>query len=747
MRKKGKAGNYQRLLAWLLAVVLFVGVVPANGGTVYAAGVQNGQKLFDYQRMESLQGNRRALAVNYQTYGQYMIFSPMMRGERVVLQYSMPENGLMNASVYRWDKMAETGYEYATQYKNGGFLPNLWEWEELKRTQEDSGYEYAKGKFLGYLYGLPYYGHLSISEDSQIGLTEDGWRYEKVYDEIDARMKDETVQERTMKRFMGVGIDGKGAKLRMVSTYGLTDEVSLVFAEAQEKERAIVTEEAVSGGDPENLLILPATDTDTVSTGDTVSMGDGMPAGEPAAYSMEVTSMETVTQASFTHDYALHNYMGWRGKYVSDQGKVKTLEPGTYLLVFEYADKDKATDRSITRFLPIEIKGVNGSGSQEEERREYLSDMLMTINGYPTLARIQWGDPVDLQTGALLWNHTDLYTGGSQSELSFERNYNSTATENKDMGMGRGWTYSYLYHIRTLITDAVVTLPEGGQICFQMAADGSYQTREKGNAYRLRSLDDGYLLSDENGREVAFDAKGNARTITEADGTVTHVTMEEGRLLKVTRGGSVLSFTWKDGHLSEVADQNGRKTGFGYQGEDLTSVTDTDGNTLRYTYDDRHNLLTVTDFNGSNRMANTYDDGHRVLSQQMNGQSQDTFRYDDANRVNTFTDGSGMTSRIHYDEKGRILWEENDAGRTSYEYDDRNRKISETDKKGNCYRYLYDGDSSRISSMIFPDGTTNNYTYNGKGQLEKVTDALGPSQHTPTKGIRSAGSPIPGAGP
>lgn len=224
MKKRMRKQMGTRVLSIFLAVAIFVGILPADGMVVHAAG----EDYHDFQRIESLEGAGRPLAINHQHDGGYVLYSPMLRGERTAIQYSMPYNGIMSATVYRFDVMAEEAYEYATSYENKGVLPTTEEWEHLKSTQkakldnavkdnlteeELAAETCEEGEFIGYLYGEPYYDHLEVDENGEIVLVPNGWFYQKHYKEINSRLVSPDSNKIRMKNYFGAGFNGKDTRL------------------------------------------------------------------------------------------------------------------------------------------------------------------------------------------------------------------------------------------------------------------------------------------------------------------------------------------------------------------------------------------------------------------------------------------------------------------------------------------------------------------------------------------------------
>ncbi|MBW0005451.1 MAG: hypothetical protein JO216_18410 [Hyphomicrobiales bacterium] len=72
------------------------------------------------------------------------------------------------------------------------------------------------------------------------------------------------------------------------------------------------------------------------------------------------------------------------------------------------------------------------------------SDVPTVVNTQPTPSNATVNDPVDAITGANIYTHSDIVTGGGvfPYSLPFARTYRSSANMS-DIGVGKGWTHSY----------------------------------------------------------------------------------------------------------------------------------------------------------------------------------------------------------------------------------------------------------------------------------------------------------------
>jgi len=275
-------------------------------------------------------------------------------------------------------------------------------------------------------------------------------------------------------------------------------------------------------------------------------------------------------------------------------------------------------------------------------------------------------DPVDLATGAYLYNHTDLALGASAPRgLRFTRSYNSTL--NRTQGpLGHGWTHGYDIHLsRTsqgdpglgtrqpvdaaaLITelyvaldlmknqddlvgwmvtslankwavdrliDNAITVHLGTQqMAYLRLAGGSYNPPPGVTTDLVDHGDGTFHLQERFGTRLDFDASDRLTQLTDID-------------------GNTLTLVYTGGRLTSVSDAHGRTLTLGYTGDLLTQVTDTAGRSITYGYDADNNLTTFTDPAG------------KVWS----------FGYDADHRITTVTDPLAVTlATNHYDSLGRV---------------------------------------------------------------------------------------------
>jgi RHS repeat-associated protein len=292
--------------------------------------------------------------------------------------------------------------------------------------------------------------------------------------------------------------------------------------------------------------------------------------------------------------------------------------------------------------------------------------------------------------------------------------------------------------------------------------------QEKVTTYTYDAFNRLIKTTDANGNSfsTAYDAVGRAASQTDALGnTITTTYDANGNVIKktdalsnaisqTTYGSTNLPTSVKDalgntatntydtlGRLTQAQDPLNNSIAFGYDANgriisatdplngvsgaafdadgNQTSVTNPLGGSISYTYDssDRNASETTT---SAGIIAYSYN-VLNLLSELTNARNQERdYTYDDAGRIKSFTDPEGTTSYT-YDANGNVLTVTDAVGTITRQFDTLNRVTKVTDVNGNVVQYTYDADGN-LSSLIYPDEKTVNYTYDADNRLSTVTD-------------------------
>jgi RHS repeat-associated protein len=357
-------------------------------------------------------------------------------------------------------------------------------------------------------------------------------------------------------------------------------------------------------------------------------------------------------------------------------------------------------------------------------------------------------EPIDMLTGAYVFDGTDLRLSGSGVRgLAFTRHYSSLAAS-ANQELGKGWSHSYQSsltvhsdtgaalgtatprHAASLITavhavgdlvdsptsptawvvasiaadwglgqirDNTVTLAMGRRtLPFTRLADGSFLP-PPGMTATLTQGAEGYTLEERFDVVADFGAGNKLTSITDADGHQMAFAYhssgpDEGKLDTVTdHYGRTLSFIYTGGQLSQVADSTGRSVQFAYDGERLTGVTDPEGHTTQYAYDAEDRIETFINKKGEIIAHNTYDALGRVSHQKAEDDSSQEWEYAFTGVLNAEINPDREFLTYTFDEKGRTIATINGAGDTTrMSYDGQNQLTRIIDPRGNHTRFEHD---------------------------------------------------------
>ncbi len=214
-----------------------------------------------------------------------------------------------------------------------------------------------------------------------------------------------------------------------------------------------------------------------------------------------------------------------------------------------------------------------------------------------------------------------------------------------------------------------------------------------------------------------YDGSGNRLTRTDALGNMTSYAYDgAGNMISMTDcEGNVISYTY---------DSHGNKL----------SETDALGNVTTYAYDSNGNLLAVTDPLG-NTTTRAYDHlGNLIMTTDPLGNSEIT-EYNEIGKKSAEVDKNGNRTEYEYDENGNLVQTSYPDGTAEAQtYDENGNKITLTDRAGRITQYEYDpvgyedpeqGKQGRLAGIVYPDGSTNRYEYDGAGRMRAIIDESG----------------------
>lgn len=389
-------------------------------------------------------------------------------------------------------------------------------------------------------------------------------------------------------------------------------------------------------------------------------------------------------------------------------------------------------------FDPVNNKGqlvftVNTTTTQGVVRANALQT-LGTFVQAPIHNAAEGGDPVYLHSGQFHHEVTDLVIPGRGMDLSFGHRYLAQTGTLSQFGFG--WHLNYFERLVKLSSGSMsLWSGDGRQDIFTLS--GTQYVSPKGfYATLVKNTNGTYTLTDKEGTVKSFDAQGKLTRIQDRNGNAIVLAYDPAGLLPIigpigngTRGeigrgyrltqvtgtnGRVATLTYNaDGLLSSIKDVTGNRTvSFAYDANnDLIKVTKPTtaqfpaGVTKIFTYDARHNLLTVKDGKNQTYITNVYDTRNRVVQQTYGA---GVFRYAYGVNSAAVTDRKGFVTTYNFNAAGnpiRVTAQTKGVRVgdpvsfvTTNVYNADMELISTIEPKGNAVTYTYDSANANVKA-------------------------------------------------
>ncbi|WP_328873159.1 DUF6531 domain-containing protein [Streptomyces sp. NBC_00287] len=420
----------------------------------------------------------------------------------------------------------------------------------------------------------------------------------------------------------------------------------------------------------------------------------------------------------------------------------------------------------------------------------------------PTKGRCKNGDPIDMVSGEMLIEQTDV---GLPGVLPVILRRTHLSTYHWGNWFGESWASTFDERLE-LDEDGVLFATEDGMIlCYPVpGADGPVLPlvgprwlltwdEEQPGALRVTDPRTGVTrhfaplapqngrdtaftlpltaISDRNGNRVHFDRAhdGSPVAVRHSGGYQVHVDTANGRVVglrlrsgEADAGTTILRYGYDEaGDLTEIRDSTGLPYRFGYDlAGRVESWTDRIGSWYRYTYDDQDRVVRGEGADGFLNCTIEYDTESRATRYTDSLGRTTVYRHNDRLQLVSTTDPLGATVQNEWDDRDRLVARTDaldhtfryvydevgnvtrvtrpDGSATSAEYNEFHLPISVTEQEGAVWQHSYDERGNRIATRD-PLGAETYYTYDTSGFLTGVTDALG---HRHTAAGNSVGLPV-----
>ncbi len=328
---------------------------------------------------------------------------------------------------------------------------------------------------------------------------------------------------------------------------------------------------------------------------------------------------------------------------------------------------------------------------------------------------------------------TDVADSGAGIDLSLIRTYSSNLlNRNNPEAFGDGWTFTYGAAATTDASGNVYITSSSGTELFTLQSNGSYAA-QPGDTATLTVSNGDYLL-------------------TEAGGTVERFS-PEGRYVEplVATVGSTVVETSPEEELSYISDANGDTVNISYNASGVISgVTSSNGQSLTFTSNAQGRITSVADGEGRVTTYTYSANGDQLLSAS-GPDGVTTYSYDSSgnpftqNALTQITNANGTTSSFQYDNEGDLSAESvSGTGQISYShpsigtvvetnasgdsttltYDPNGNLVLAENAAGSATRLQYNS-SNELSGITLPDGNTYTFSYDSSGNVTSYTDPQG----------------------
>jgi YD repeat-containing protein len=397
--------------------------------------------------------------------------------------------------------------------------------------------------------------------------------------------------------------------------------------------------------------------------------------------------------------YLLWNYCPYGGRYYGTNNQ----QPGG--LCINAPSCAPLTRNAITGACELPRKSNGGSCPVDQ------------VNS-AQIGKIDFGNPINAGTGNKWQHETDF--PGSAFSLSFDRYYNVSTTANAS-NLGAGWSHAYTRSSTLQASGTWVTnrRNDGKEYNFQLSAgawvtdadvpDRLEELKDSSNVrigWRYTTANNSVETYNASGKLVAIaDRTGLTQTLVYSDAsTPATVAPAVGLLISVTDTfGHQLNFTYDaSSRISTMTDPAGGVVHYGYDANNLASVTYPDGALKTYHYENTafpHALTGITDENGNRFATYRYDAQGRGISTEHAGGAERASLVYNANGSTTVTDALNTARTYNFQTILGVVKTTGQsqpggsgcgASASALTYDANGNVASRTDFNGNRTNYTYD---------------------------------------------------------
>ncbi|MDR2950593.1 MAG: DUF6531 domain-containing protein [Prevotella sp.] len=294
-----------------------------------------------------------------------------------------------------------------------------------------------------------------------------------------------------------------------------------------------------------------------------------------------------------------------------------------------------------------------------------------------------------------------VHTWGDDGVLEYWMEYKKGLTTTRD---NRGYTTEYYHDERSLIYKII-------------DANGGVTRREYNDEQELEVIVNPEGIS----RKFIYNDFGKIVQRIDGNGEQTTYKYDENRnITQVTSPGGA-SLHWEYDHYGRIIKRTtlaGNKLSYHYDGALLESITDTDGNSFRFRYNQYNDLEELLYPAGISRRWEYDSLGHLLLAEDVKGNIT-TLEYDKAGNVTKLTEADGNVHSFTYDKSGNLIKAKDKLREVAFAYGPMGIMKSRS-QNGKSVHFDYDN-YLQLHTIVNEGKEKYTFELDGLGQVVKET--------------------------
>ncbi len=343
----------------------------------------------------------------------------------------------------------------------------------------------------------------------------------------------------------------------------------------------------------------------------------------------------------------------------------------------------------------------------------YLAQVGDAVTQQQDLVKFEVLKAEDLEPMPTLASVVDKPAADPGLSLDFQRSFGSSLPGRYQLGLlGYGWASNWdISALADTVGDVFIRQGAVSTEFTPVGSSGKY-TNTTGNGDVLTIAQGSYVLTAQDGTITAF----------LPDGQLDYVKNRNGN--QITAG-----YGTPGGHLTSLTDSNGDTLTFNYNGDGLVSQINNAAGSTFYQYDAYDQLISVSSAQGIYQYTYVNGQGlaqeHALASITNPDGTHTYYQYDIQGRlIKQSQDGGANAIAYAYLSPGGYTETNGSGATTKVLYDHNGEPAVITDPLGNAYNVAYNATGLPVL-VANPGGTATSYQYDSKGDLLSATDSLG----------------------